>query len=80
MAFVSSTIAMYIRICTVYYSCATIAYIHTYVAAVHSHTDDLNEIRYKITSLVLQYCVEDMQDGWKEWVKIAAWLYVHVRK
>ena len=42
------------------------------------YVDDLNEIRYKITSLVLQYCVENIQDGWKVWVKISAWLYIHV--
>ena len=50
-----------------------------YVVIIYCHVDDLNEVRYKITGLVLQYCVENMQDGWKEWVKIAAWLYVHVR-
>ena len=56
------------------------ANIHSSVlyVTIHCYVDDLNELRYKITSLVLQYCVENMQDGWKEWVKIAAWLYVHV--
>ena len=44
----------------------------------HCLIDDLNEVKFKIISLVLQYCVENVQDGWKEWVKIAAWLHIHV--
>ena len=42
-------------------------------------TDDLTELKYKVLNVLLQYCMENVQDGWKAWVKVASWLHAHVR-
>jgi len=41
-------------------------------------TDDLTELKYKVVNVMLQYCMEDVQDGWKAWVKVASWFNAHV--
>ena len=42
------------------------------------YTDDLTELKYKVLNVLLQYCMANMQDGWKAWVKVASWLNAHV--
>ncbi|XP_065885731.1 neurobeachin-like isoform X3 [Dysidea avara] len=42
-------------------------------------SDDLTELKYKVINVLLQYCMENMQDGWKAWVKVASWLHTHTQ-